>query len=107
MPIHEVSLMEPLSKTQKKKDALALQVLGGSLVKLSLQQIKTIDMPEKMFQAVILAKKLTKHTAVNRQIQHIGALMRKYDPAPIKEALQRIEQGNRRTPQTLPTTEGL
>jgi ribosome-associated protein len=88
--------MDPLSKTQKKKDALALQVLGESLVKLSVEQIKSIDMPEKMLQAVILAKKLTKHTAVSRQIQHIGALMRKYDATPIKEALQRIEQGNRR-----------
>ena len=88
--------MDPLSKTQKKKDALALQVLGESLVKLSLEQIKNIDIPEKMLHAVILAKKLTKHTAVKRQIQHIGALMRKYDPAPIREALQKIEQGNRR-----------
>ncbi len=89
--------MDPLSKTQKKKDALALQLLGASLVKLSVEQIKKIDMPEKMFQAVILAKKITKHTALNRQMQHIGVLMRKYDPTAIKEALQRIEQGNRRS----------
>lgn len=89
--------MEPilLSKTQKKKDALALQDLGKALVKLSVEQIKNIEMPEKLFQAVILAKKLTKHTALLRQMQHIGALMRKYDPAPIQEALQKLEQGSR------------
>ena len=87
--------MEPLSKTQKKKDALALQALGEALVKLSVDQIQGIDMPEKMLQAVLLAKKLKKHTAVYRQMQHVGALMRKYDITPIQEALQKIAGGNR------------
>ena len=86
--------MEPLSKTQKKKDALALQALGEALVKLSVDQIKSIDLPEKVLQEVLLAKKLTKHTAVYRQMQHIGVLMRKYDPTPIQEALQKIARGN-------------
>jgi len=87
--------MELLSKTQKKKEALALQDLGEQLVKLSIDQIKSIDMPEKLVQAVILAKKLTKHTAVTRQMQHIGALMRRCDPVPIQEAIQRITRNNK------------
>ncbi|MGC1456216.1 MAG: ribosome biogenesis factor YjgA [Nitrospirota bacterium] len=87
--------MEPLSKTQKKKEALSLQALGERLVTLSLEQLKNIELPSDMLSAVILAKKLKKHGARLRQMQYIGTLMRKYDPQPVQEALQRIEQGNR------------
>lgn len=87
--------MEPLSKTQKKKEALSLQALGERLVTLSHEQLKNIELPSDMFNAVILAKKLKKHGARLRQMQYIGTLMRKYDPQPVQEALQRIEQGNR------------
>ena len=86
--------MDPLSKTQKKKDALSLQALGERLVHLSAHQIEGIDLPVTLYQAVILAKTLKKHGALDRQMQHIGALMRKYDPQPIQDALRRIERGN-------------
>jgi len=85
--------MEPLSKTQKKKEALSLQETGERLVKLSAEQLKKIDLPADMFNAVILAKKISKHGGLARQIQYIGTLMRKHDPKPIQEALQRIEEG--------------
>ena len=87
--------MELLSKTQKKKEALSLQALGERLVTLSAEQLKNIELPSDMFNAVILAKKLKKHGARLRQMQYIGTLMRKYDPQPVREALKRMEQGNR------------
>lgn len=85
--------MEPFSKTQKKKEALSLQELGERLVKLSTEQLRNIDLPLDMFTAVTLAKKINKHGGLLRQMQYIGTLMRKYDPKPVHEALQRIEQG--------------
>lgn len=85
--------MEPLSKTQKKKEALSLQETGERLVKLSAEQLRKIDLPADMFNAVILAKKISKHGGLARQMQYIGTLMRKHDPKPIQEALQRIEEG--------------
>ncbi len=87
--------MEPISKTQKKKEALSLQALGERLVTLSVEQLKNIELPSDLFNAVILAKKLKKHGARLRQMQYIGTLMRKYDPQPVQEALLRMEQGNR------------
>ena len=87
--------MELLSKTQKKKEALSLQAMGERLVTLSDEQLKDIGLPSVMFNAVTLAKKLKKHGARSRQMQYIGTLMRKYDPRPVQEALQRMEQGNR------------
>jgi len=85
--------MEPLSKTQKKKEALSLQAMGEQLVTLSSEQLKNIDLPVDLLNAVTLAKSLKKHGARLRQIQYIGTLMRKHDPAPIQDYLQRIEQG--------------
>jgi ribosome-associated protein len=87
--------MELLSKTQKKKEALSLQAMGERLVTLSDEQLKDIGLPSVMFNAVTLAKKLKKHGARSRQMQYIGTLMRKYDPRPVQEALQRLEEGNR------------
>jgi len=85
--------MEPLSKTKKKKEALSLQDLGVRLIKLSAEQLKSIDLPENVLTAVTLAKTIKKHGALDRQMQYIGSLMRKCDPTPVQEALLRIEQG--------------
>jgi ribosome-associated protein len=85
--------MELLSKTQKKKEAISLQALGEQLVTLSSEQLRNIALPMDMFNAVILAKSIKKRSARLRQMQYIGTLMRKYDPAPIQDALQCIERG--------------
>lgn len=86
--------MEPLSRTEMKKAALSLQELGEQLVKLSNEQLRSMDLPESLFTAVQLAKKTTKHVPLLRQMQYIGTLMRKYDTAAIREILDTIEEGN-------------
>lgn len=88
--------MERISKTQKKKEALSLQAVGEKLVSLSSEQLKNIELPMDIFNAVTLAKSINKRGALLRQKQYIGTLMRKHDPAPIQDALQRIEQGTRK-----------
>jgi len=85
--------MERVSKTQLKQEALALQALGERLVTLSPGQIASIPLPEDVAAAVALAKTITKHGGRLRQMQYIGTLMRKYDPAPVQAALQRIDEG--------------
>jgi ribosomal 50S subunit-associated protein YjgA (DUF615 family) len=82
-----------LSKTQKKKAALSLQDLGERLVKLSNEQLKQIGLPEDVLAAVKAAKAITKHGPLSRQLQYIGSLMRKYDPAPVREFLDALERG--------------
>ena len=86
--------MDYISKTQKKKEAEALQDLGEKLVKLPDEQLKGIDMPEELSNAVRQAKTIKSHVALKRQMQFIGTLMRKIDPAPVREAIDGIEQGN-------------
>ena len=85
-----------LSRTQKKKAALSLQDLGERLVKLSDEQLKRIDLPGDVLAAVKTAKTIKKHNPLNRQLQYIGTLMRKHDPAPVREFLDALEQGNRK-----------
>lgn len=82
------------SKTQRKKEALALRELGKKLIKLSADQIDKIDLPVEIYNAVIFAKTIKSRGALRRQIQYIGTLIRKIDPAPVREALDHIKQGN-------------
>ncbi|HAR41994.1 MAG TPA: ribosome-associated protein, partial [Bdellovibrionales bacterium] len=55
-----------------------------------------IGLPENVLAAVKAAQAITKHTPLDRQLQYIGALMRKCDPAPVQEFLDALEQGKRR-----------
>ncbi len=86
--------MDYKSKTEKKKEATALQELGEKLVKLPNDQLEGIDMPEELYSAVRQARTIKSHIALKRQMQFIGTLMRKIDPAPVQEAIDDIEQGS-------------
>jgi ribosome-associated protein len=86
---------ERLSKTQRKKAALSLQDLGERLAKLSDEQLKQIGLAEDVLAAVRSAKTIKKHGPLHRQLQHVGSLMRKYDPAPVREFLDALDQGRR------------
>ncbi len=81
------------SKSQMKREMLALQSLGERLVGLAEEQLKRIEMPQELREAVLFAKTIKKGEALRRQIQYIGALMREADPAPIQEALDSISRG--------------
>jgi ribosome-associated protein len=81
-----------LSRTQKKNAALSLQDLGGRLVKLSEVQLDQIGLSGDVLAAVKAAKTIKKHCPRNRQMQYIGSLMRLYDPAPIREFFDALDQ---------------
>ncbi|MBC2714230.1 MAG: DUF615 domain-containing protein [Desulfobacteraceae bacterium] len=82
------------SKTQIKNEVKALQKVGEQLVKLSSDQLDRIDLPEALSAAVKDARQITRHEARRRQMQYIGKLMRKIDPAPILKSLRNIRQGD-------------
>jgi ribosome-associated protein len=97
--------MERKSKTQKKKEAQALQSLGERLVTLSAGQIEDLHLPEELYDAVTFAKTLKSRGAQKRQMQYIGTLMRKIDSEPVQEALHNMEQGNCRKAEAFKETE--
>jgi ribosome-associated protein len=80
-----------ISKTRRKKDATALQVMGKELVALSPERLARIDMPENLREAVVECKRLNKHEAIRRQMQYIGKIMRDIDAEPIAAQLNAMK----------------
>ncbi len=78
------------SKSQLKREMHALQDLGAELVALSQDQLDKIEMPEALRDAVMDARRFTKHEARRRQMQYIGRIMRDLDTAPIAEQLAEL-----------------
>jgi ribosome-associated protein len=73
-----------------KRDMVALQELGEALIPLDKKQLKNLNLPDKLYDALVEAKRLTAHGAISRQKQYIGKLMRQVDPEPIREFLDAI-----------------
>lgn len=78
----------PPSKTKIKKQMLELQDLGEQLAALNKDQLKELDLPETLRDAIHEVKRITKFGAISRQMQYIGRLMRDVDPAPIIAKLE-------------------
>jgi len=87
-----------ISKSQKKRDMLALQDLGAELVDLSVESIRKMDLPEQLLTAVLDAKRIptSKHGGFKRQMQYIGKVMRQVDAAPIAEQLEAMKAPNKK-----------
>ena len=87
-----------ISKSQKKRDMLALQDVGEELVQLSVDSIKKFDLPEQLLSAILEAKRIptSKHGAFKRQMQYIGKVMRNVDAAPIAERLEAMKAPNKK-----------
>jgi ribosome-associated protein len=70
---------EPKSKSQKKREADALQKLGVEFIGLSLEKLNALPLSDHLRQAILQAKSLKSHGAIRRQAQLIGKLMRSED----------------------------
>lgn len=92
---YDYSDPRPPSRSQKKRDSSALQVLGGKLAELPDSALKRLALPPRLEEAIREYKKLSKHEAKRRQLQFIGALMRETDTDPLADAVADMEAGNR------------
>ena len=88
--ITKMSAVPPVSKTQRKKEMHELQALGAELVALAESQIRELQIPGDLREAVLEAKRIKSHEAGRRQRQYIGRLMREVDPAPIRAQLDAL-----------------
>jgi len=80
----------PPSKTRRKQAMHDLQDLGEALVALEPSRLAGLGLPERLVDAIVLARRITKHEGRRRQMQFIGRLMRDVDPDPIRAALASI-----------------
>lgn len=77
------------SKTQIKKDMLALTNLGKTIVNFSTSDINKIPLDDEL-KAAIDAARTMKMGALKRQLQYIGKLLRKRDTEDIQSAVDSI-----------------
>jgi ribosomal 50S subunit-associated protein YjgA (DUF615 family) len=92
----------PPSKTQRKRDAHALQALGVQLVALSILQIARLDLPEALHEAVVTAQRMRSHGARTRQMQYIGKLMRQLEPGMLSRIRAALTSGRAGIPRPQP-----
>lgn len=83
------------SKSQLKREMLELQELGVELVKLPPAQLAQLTLPEKLVDAIELARRITSHGAQKRQRQYIGGLLRDVDVHPIRDLLAKLRNADR------------
>ncbi|TCP97721.1 ribosome-associated protein [Cricetibacter osteomyelitidis] len=79
-----------VSKSEIKRDAEELKKLGEKLVALTKAKLDKMPLDENLLDAIELAQRVQKE-ARRRQLQYIGKLLRNIDPAPIQEALDKLE----------------
>ena len=82
------------SKTQRKREADALQEMGERLTAYRNQQLQKLDLPEKLLNAIEDYQRLpNSHGAKRRQLQFIGRVMRDCDATAIETAIVQLETG--------------
>ena len=72
----ELKGTDAMSRTDEKKESLALQKLGEDLLTLRPDFMARLDLSEKLKDAVVEAKRITNFEGKRRQMQFIGKQMR-------------------------------
>lgn len=86
---------EPPTKGELKREAQSLQRLGEELIAAPATVLESLALPEKLVDAVRLARRITSRAALARQKQFVGKLMRQIDAEPIRAALAAREEERR------------
>ena len=85
----------PPTKGELKRRAQTLQALGEQLIEAPEELVAGLDLPEKLRDAIELARRITSHGALVRQKLFVGKLMRRVDPEPIRAALEAVSATTR------------
>ncbi len=80
------------SKSQRKRDMVALQQLGESLIALAPEQLERLDLHEDLAEAIRFYHILKDKEAKRRHQQFIGTVMRRIDAEPLRRALEELDQ---------------
>jgi len=85
---------EWISKTQKKRECDALQKIGERLLKLKPDDLSLIDLPTELAEALEEARRIHSNSALKRQRQYLGKIMRTCDHEKIEQQLMSVEHRN-------------
>jgi ribosome-associated protein len=95
------------SKSQVKREMLALVDLGKELVDLSPERLKQLPLSERLYDAIRLAQRTTSREGLRRQVHFVGKLMRDADAALIQTQLETWKNGSKEQTQAMHRLESL
>ncbi len=76
------------SKSQRKRDALAVRSLAAELIDLPNARLQQVPLDEDVRQAVRETRQIRSNIARKRQLQYVAKLLRHEDLEPVAEALE-------------------
>ncbi|QEE25381.1 DUF615 domain-containing protein [Rhodanobacter glycinis] len=85
------------SRTQQRRDALAVLTLAGQLVELPPSRLAKLDLPDDVVREIDNTRRVTAHVARKRQLAFLAKVMRRYDEADFANV--RAELGENRDKQ--------
>lgn len=83
------------SKSQRKRDMLALTELGAQLVELPASKLARLPLDDRLLHAIQECQAINKHGGRKRQLKFIGKLMREADADAIRDALEQLAAPHR------------
>jgi ribosome-associated protein len=101
------SIYDGPSKSQVKREMLALVDLGRELVELSPERLKQLPLSERLYEAIRLAQRTTAREGLRRQIHFVGKLMRDAPADLIRDQLDTWKNGSREQTQAMHRLEAL
>ncbi len=81
----------PVSKSQRRRDALELKSLALELIKMSPARLGRVPLDDDVREAIMDARQIRSHVARKRQMQYAAKLLRRMDPEPIFQAIDGFE----------------
>ena len=85
------------SKSAIKRDYLELQQLGETLLSLNDADLVSLQLDDRLLAAVRRAKSIKSRSALRRQKQLIGKLMRDIDPHPVRAGIAALKSDDLRS----------
>jgi len=85
---------EWISKSQRKRDCDTLQKTSDRLLKLKPEELALIDLPDELENALLEAHRIHSNSALKRQRQYLGKIMRTCDSENIENQLNSIIHRN-------------
>lgn len=79
------------SKSQLKRDSHHLVEVGEEILKLSTEEIRSLQLPDELEDAVNTALKIKSRSGLKRQRLYIGKLLRSMDSEVIEAQLRKIQ----------------
>lgn len=95
------------SKSQVKRDMLALTELGRELVSLSPERLKQLPLSERLYDAIRLAQRTPSREGLRRQVHFVGKLMRDAPAEEISIQLDTWKNGSKVQTQAMHRLESL